>query len=60
MVTSDTEFDPTKTYYELINGSYVATTDTVMDSEKTYYEDLGPADPRLPLPAEIKTLFAAG
>lgn len=60
VVTSDDAFDSSKTYYELINGNYVVTTDTVMDSEKTYYEDLGPVDARLPLPTEIKTLFAAG
>lgn len=60
VVTSDVAFDSSKTYYELINGNYVVTTDTVMDSEKTYYEDLGPVDARLPLPTEIKTLFAAG
>lgn len=59
-VTTDSAFDPSKTYYELVGGVYVVTTDTEMDSEKTYYEATGGADARLPLPAEIKTLFAAG
>lgn len=59
-VTTDVAFDPSKTYYELVDDVYVVTTDTEMDSEKTYYEATGGADARLPLPAEIKKLFAAG
>ena len=37
-ITSDTEFDPGKTYYELDGSVYVVTSDVVMDPEKTYYE----------------------
>ncbi len=60
IATLDTEFDSDKTYYELINGSYVVTGDTTMDSTKTYYEATAGADARLPMPAEIKALFAEG
>lgn len=39
-VTSDTEFDEQKTYYELQDsGEYVKTADTIFDSTKTYYEN---------------------
>lgn len=60
VATTDTEFDSGKTYYELVGGSYVVTEDTVMDSSKTYYEATAGSEARLPLPAEIKALFAEG
>lgn len=59
--TTDTDMDSSKTYYEMVNGSYVETSDTTMNSSKTYYEATTlPVPGRLPLPDEIKTLFAAG
>lgn len=53
---------PSKTYYELINGEYVITKDTdPYVSGKTYYEATSePVDGRLPMPNEIKELFAEG
>ncbi len=59
--TTDTTFDSGKVYYEILNGEYVKTKDTTMDSSKTYYEaTVAPTDPRLPLPDEIREIFAAG
>lgn len=59
--TSDTSFDPDVEYFELIGNEYVKTQDTTMDTTKTYYlETTAPVDGRLPLPDEIRTLFAAG
>ncbi len=59
--TSDTDFEASKTYYELVNGSYVKTSDTSFDSSKTYYTaTVEPTDARLPLPDELKQIFAAG
>lgn len=59
--TTDTEMATGKTYYELVNGSYVETKDTTMATGKTYYEaTTAPVPGRLPLPDELKTLFAAG
>lgn len=49
------------TYYELQNGSYVKTTDTTAVDGKTYYTETTPGvDGRLPLPDEIRTIFAEG
>lgn len=59
--TTDTAFTDGKTYYELVNGEYVETKDTSFEAGKDYYEETtAPVDGRLPLPDEIKTLFAAG
>lgn len=59
--TTDTAFTDGKTYYELVNGEYVETKDTSFESGKDYYEETtAPVDGRLPLPDEIKSLFAAG
>lgn len=56
--TSDSSFDSSKTYYELVNGEYVATTDSTMDSSKTYYEEtVAAVDARLPLPDEVIAFF---
>lgn len=57
-VTSDTEFETGKDYYEVINGVYTKTTDVTMDSSKTYYEEtVAGTDPRLPLPDEVIKFF---
>lgn len=59
--TTDTSFDSGKDYYEFANGSYVKTTDTSFDSSKVYYElTTKPIDGRLPLPDEVRELFAEG
>lgn len=59
--TSDTTFDDGKEYYELVNGSYVKTSDTSMITGKDYYEETtAPVEGRLPLPDELKTIFAEG
>lgn len=59
--TSDTTFDDGKEYYELVNGSYVKTSDTSMTTGKDYYEETtAPVEGRLPLPDELKTIFAEG
>lgn len=59
--TVDTDFDTSKKYFELVNGSYVETKDTGIVAGKDYYEEVtAPVDGRLPLPDEIRTLFAAG
>lgn len=59
--TSDTSFDSSKDYYELVDGEYVKTTDTTVDSSKDYYEQTtAPVEGRLPFPDEVKTIFAAG
>lgn len=59
--SSDTTMTAGKKYYELVNGEYVETKDTTMTAGKDYYEaTVEPVDGRLPLPDEIKTLFAAG
>lgn len=59
--TSDTTFDDGKEYYELVNGSYVKTSDTSMTTGKDYYEETTePVEGRLPLPDELKTIFAEG
>lgn len=59
--TSDDSFSSSKTYFELVNGSYVKTSDETMQVGKDYYEETtAPIDGRLPLPDEIRTLFAAG
>lgn len=60
-VTADTTFTTDKKYFELVNGNYVLSTDKTMDTAKTYYEETKAAiEGRLPLPDEIRTLFAAG
>lgn len=59
--TSDNSLSAGKTYYELVSGVYEETKDSVMDSSKTYYECTDePVEARLPMPDEIRTLFAAG
>lgn len=59
--TTDTDIDTGKTYYELVDGEYVETKDTSFIDGKDYYEmTTAPVDGRLPLPDEIKELFAAG
>lgn len=59
--TTDTDMDPDKKYYELVNGNYVETKDAAFTAGKDYYDcTVEPVDGRLPLPDEIKTLFAAG
>ena len=59
--TMDSSFSDEKEYFELVNGSYVKTSDEAMMPGKDYYEEtVAPVDGRLPLPDEIKTLFAAG
>lgn len=59
--TTDSDFTAGKEYFELVNGSYVKTSDTAMEAGKDYYDEtVAPVDGRLPLPDEIKTLFAAG
>lgn len=59
--TSDSDMTDGKKYYELINGSYVETKDTTMTTGKDYYEaTTEPVPGRLPLPDELKKLFAAG
>lgn len=59
--TTDTDMDPDKKYYELVNGNYVETKDTAFTAGKDYYDcTVEPVDGRLPLPDEIKALFAAG
>lgn len=59
--TMDSSFTGEKEYFELVNGSYVKTSDEAMMPGKDYYDEtVAPVDGRLPLPDEIKTLFAAG
>lgn len=59
--TTDTDMVSNKKYYELINGNYVETKDTAFTAGKDYYDcTVEPVDGRLPLPDEIKELFAAG
>lgn len=59
--TSDSSLDSGKEYYELVNGEYVKTADSTMQAGKTYYEQTeAPTDGRLPLPDELKTIFAKG
>ena len=59
--TMDSSFTEEKEYFELVNGSYVKTSDEAMIPGKDYYDEtVAPVDGRLPLPDEIKTLFAAG
>lgn len=59
--TSDTDFDSSKDYYELVNGSYVKTEDTTFETGKDYYEQTtAPVYGRLPLPDELKSLLADG
>lgn len=59
--TMDSSFTDEKGYFELVNGSYVKTSDEAMMPGKDYYDEtVAPVDGRLPLPDEIRTLFAAG
>lgn len=60
VVTSDTSFQPDKTYYEKSGDVYTATSDVTMDPTKTYYELVpghAATEPRLPLPDEIIEFF---
>lgn len=49
-------------WYELVDDAYILSTDTSVDSSKSYYEKTttGATDARLPLPDEVKRMFAAG
>lgn len=59
--STDTTMESDTKYYEYSNGAYVETEDTIMISGKTYYTcTVEPIDARLPMPDEIKELFAAG
>lgn len=59
--TTDSDMDTGKDYYELIGANYVKTKDTSFDAGKVYYDEtVAPVEGRLPLPDEIKELFAAG
>lgn len=59
--TTDTAMESGKTYYELVNGEYVETKDTSFTDGKDYYKQTtAPVDGKLPMPNEIKELFAAG
>lgn len=59
--SSDSSFEADKKYYEVKNGEYVITTDLTPSTGKTYYvATVEPTDSRLPLPDEIKSIFAAG
>ena len=59
--TSDSSLETSKTYYELVNGEYVKTKDSSKQEGKTYYEQTtAPTDGYLPLPDELKTIFANG
>lgn len=59
--TVDSDMQSDKNYYELVNGNYVKTDDKAFIGGKDYYDcTVEPVDGRLPLPDEIKTLFAAG
>lgn len=60
--TTDTDFTAGKDYYEkAADGSYSKTADTTFDTNKTYYElTSAGTDGRLPLPDELKEIFAAG
>lgn len=59
--TVDPDMQSDKNYYELVNGNYVKTEDKAFTGGKDYYEcTVEPVDGRLPLPDEIKSLFAAG
>lgn len=58
--TSDSTFEGGKTYYELIHGSYVKTSDADVIPGKDYYEaTTAPIEGRLPLPDEIREIFAS-
>lgn len=59
--TTDTEMNSSKDYYELKNGEYIKTTDTSFTDGKDYYEqEEAPTEGRLPLPDELKAIFAEG
>lgn len=60
--TTDTTPDADKKYYVLnADGSYSEFAGSSFDSGVTYYEQTSaPVDARLPLPAEVATIFAAG
>lgn len=59
--TTDSDIQAGKEYYERVDGNYVKTKDTEFSAGKEYYEcTVEPVDGRLPLPDEIRELFAAG
>lgn len=59
--STGSEFVDGTDYFEFVNGSYIKTSDTSMISGKDYYtETTAPVDGRLPMPDEIKAMFAAG
>lgn len=60
--TTDDTYQAEKTYYTLnANGVYIKFTGTSFSDGVTYYEETtAPIDARLPLPAEIAKIFAAG
>lgn len=49
-------------WYELVDDAYILSTDTSVNNSKSYYEKTttGATDARLPLPDEVKKMFAAG
>ncbi len=53
-----TENPSTEGWYEKAGDNYFKTTDTTVVSSKTYYVGSGATEARLPLPAEIITLFS--
>lgn len=54
-------FEPDKKYYELDGTNYVETKDKTPQESKVYYEcKTEPVDGRLPLPDELKEIFAEG
>lgn len=58
--TTDTDFDPSTTYYVFEDGEYVKTTDTEFVDGTVYYEETtAPVEGRLPLPNEVISLFGA-
>lgn len=57
----DTDMESGKKYFENVNGNYVETKDTEFKTGKDYYEETAaPIQARLPLPDEIRDLFAEG
>lgn len=59
--TSDDSPKPDKKYYVLVNGRYIETKESVFSEGKDYYEcATEPVPGRLPLPDELKNIFAAG
>lgn len=61
IIPVEESFDGGKVYYELNGNQYIPTKDKTPQSDKTYYEcTVEPVNGRLPLPDELKTIFAVG